>query len=145
MPTSGAFSVPGLSTPLALSGPLAPLSGDGDAGGCQATRRRNGRGESDRSEGEDASDGPRRHRDAREEPLRHEPHRALFAGPDGLAVIRRLLEQLAPRLRVRTVALEIGQGQAQAVLDLTVAAGFVDCRCKKDLAGVERVVIGERE
>ncbi len=76
--------------------------------------------------------------------LRHEPHGALFAGSDGLAVIRRLLEQLASRPRLRTVALEIGRGQAGAVLELTAAAGFVDCRCKKDLAGIERVVTGER-
>jgi len=76
--------------------------------------------------------------------IRHEPHEALFAGPDGLAVIRRLLAQLAGRARVRTVALEVGRGQAGAVIELTAAAGFLDCRCKKDLAGVERVVIGER-
>jgi release factor glutamine methyltransferase len=76
--------------------------------------------------------------------LRHEPHLALFAGADGLDVIRRLLGQLAPRTRVRTVALEVGQSQAGAVLELTADAGFLDCHCKKDLAGVERVVIGER-
>jgi release factor glutamine methyltransferase len=76
--------------------------------------------------------------------LRHEPHEALFAGPDGLDVIRRLLAQLSGRGLVRTLALEIGRGQAAAVAELCVAAGFRDCRCKNDLAGVERVLIGER-
>lgn len=76
--------------------------------------------------------------------IRHEPAEALFAGPDGLAVIRRLLAQLGGRRRVRTLALEVGRGQAGAVMELAAAAGFVDCRCKKDLAGVERVVTGER-
>ncbi len=76
--------------------------------------------------------------------MRHEPHEALFAGPDGLDVIRRLVGQLSGRDTVRTLALEVGHGQAPAVAKLCVAAGFADCRCKKDLAGVERVVIGER-
>jgi len=76
--------------------------------------------------------------------LRHEPHEALFAGPDGLQVIRRLLDQVGSRRRVRTLAIEIGRGQAPAVLEMTRARGFVDCHCKKDLAGVERVIIGER-
>jgi release factor glutamine methyltransferase len=76
--------------------------------------------------------------------LRHEPPEALFAGEDGLDVIRRLLGELERRETVRSVALEVGHGQAAEVTGLVRAAGFVDCRCKKDLAGVERVVSGER-
>jgi release factor glutamine methyltransferase len=74
---------------------------------------------------------------------RHEPSRALFAGADGLATIRALLEQLASREGVEFVALEVGAGQASAVAELTSAAGFRAVRRERDLAGVERVVVGE--
>jgi release factor glutamine methyltransferase len=76
--------------------------------------------------------------------LRHEPPAALFAGPDGLEVIRALLSQLADRKRVRLLALEVGAGQAPAVIELTRAAGFDSVRSARDLAGIERVVVGER-
>ena len=42
------------------------------------------------------------------------------------------------------VALEVGAGQARAVAARTRAAGFRDVRCERDLAGVERVVVGQR-
>jgi release factor glutamine methyltransferase len=76
--------------------------------------------------------------------LRHEPPQALFSGPDGLTAIRALLTQVADRARVATVALEVGAGQAEQVARLIGEAGFGSVRVQHDLAGIERVVVGER-
>lgn len=76
---------------------------------------------------------------------RHEPARALFAGPDGLDVIRPLIEQTRARASVSLLAIEIGAGQAPAVAGLMGRAGFHDVRTERDLAGIERVVVGERQ
>ncbi|HEV7936620.1 MAG TPA: peptide chain release factor N(5)-glutamine methyltransferase [Solirubrobacteraceae bacterium] len=76
--------------------------------------------------------------------LRHEPSRALFAGEDGLDAIRPLLSQAAGRTSVRLLALEVGAGQAAVVSELMRAAGFPSVRTERDLAGIERVVVGER-
>jgi release factor glutamine methyltransferase len=75
--------------------------------------------------------------------LRHEPPGALFAGPDGLAAIGALLGQLVARERVGFLAVEVGAGQADAVAELTRGAGFRNVRRERDLAGTERVVVGE--
>jgi release factor glutamine methyltransferase len=76
--------------------------------------------------------------------LRHEPPAALFAGADGLDVIRPLIDQAAIRASVGVLALEVGDGQAAAVGELMRAAGFASVRAERDLAGVERVVVGKR-
>lgn len=76
--------------------------------------------------------------------LRHEPSSALFAGADGLDVIRRLTCQVATCASVHLLALEIGAGQAAAVGELMREAGFSTVRGEPDLAGIERVLVGER-
>jgi release factor glutamine methyltransferase len=76
--------------------------------------------------------------------LRHEPLQALFSGQDGLTAIRALLAQVADRARVATVALEVGAGQDEEVSRLMGEAGFGSVRVERDLAGIERVVVGER-
>lgn len=78
------------------------------------------------------------------EVVRHEPPGALFAGADGLDVIRRLAGQVRERPRVHTIALEVGAGQAPAVGGLLREAGFGVVRAERDLAGIERVLVGER-
>lgn len=75
--------------------------------------------------------------------VRHEPHSALDGGPDGLALVRRLIAQAAGRLqRGGALALEIGAGQAAATEALLHKAGFVDVRSELDLAKIPRVVHG---
>jgi release factor glutamine methyltransferase len=74
--------------------------------------------------------------------LRFEPHLALDGGPDGLAVVRRLVAQLPARLAPGGVALlEIGAGQLDAVRDMvSELAEPMDVAGLQDLAGIERVV-----
>jgi release factor glutamine methyltransferase len=75
--------------------------------------------------------------------VRHEPAVALYAGADGLAVIRRLAAQ-AGASAARLLALEVGMGQAAEVTAVLRAAGFAQTEARRDLAGIERVVVGRR-
>jgi release factor glutamine methyltransferase len=90
-----------------------------------------------------------------------EPRKALLGGADGLDAIRTLLARCHPR-SVRTsprysgksanapvldadvVALEVGAGQAGAVGELLVEAGFATVETRPDLAGIPRVVWGRQ-
>ncbi|MEZ5078710.1 MAG: peptide chain release factor N(5)-glutamine methyltransferase [Solirubrobacterales bacterium] len=70
-----------------------------------------------------------------------EPREALLAGPDGLDAYRALLgAELAGGL-ARALALEIGDGQGEGVAALARAAGFAEIEVRRDLAGLERLVI----
>jgi release factor glutamine methyltransferase len=70
----------------------------------------------------------------------HEPREALVAGPTGLEAIRALVG--APVTGV--VALEVGAGQSADVAALMRDAGFGALESRRDLAGIERVVVGTR-
>jgi protein-(glutamine-N5) methyltransferase, release factor-specific len=83
-----------------------------------------------------------------------EPREALLAGPDGLDAIRALLLDLE-RTSSRdpgtsafapggAIALEVGEGQAAVIADLLGEAGFGSVEARTDLAGIERIVTGER-
>lgn len=75
----------------------------------------------------------------------YEPGTALFAGLDGLDVIRALLpaafRALAPG---GTLVVEVGSGQADACCALAVAAGFAPPHVSHDLARIARVVTARK-
>jgi release factor glutamine methyltransferase len=71
-----------------------------------------------------------------------DPHQALDGGPDGLTYYRRIFAE-APSLLSdgADVVLEVGDGQADAVLELGSRAGFVPLGSRMDLAGTPRVAL----
>jgi release factor glutamine methyltransferase len=83
-----------------------------------------------------------------------EPRQALLAGPDGLDAYRTLTLRLSCRSSSRyaatgatatavpVVALEVGERQAGAVGEMLREAGFSEIEKRRDLAGIERVVVG---
>jgi release factor glutamine methyltransferase len=73
----------------------------------------------------------------------HEPEVALIAGDDGLGAIKRLIPATA-ETRARMLGLEVGLGQAEQVAALVATGGFPDVETRRDLAGIERVVVGRR-
>jgi release factor glutamine methyltransferase len=69
----------------------------------------------------------------------YEPRDALVGGRDGLDAIRSLL---ADPPDCAAIALEIGAGQADVVSGLVSDAGFRSIERRRDLAGIDRVVLG---
>ncbi len=78
--------------------------------------------------------------------LRHEPRQALFGGPDGLAVLRPLVDGLAGALRPGGAwAVEVSPKQAPLLEGWCREFGLGDTQVHRDLAGLPRVVSGRRE
>jgi release factor glutamine methyltransferase len=70
----------------------------------------------------------------------HEPEVAIVAGDAGAAVVRRLIGQLG---ETPFVALEVGLAQEERVAGMLSGAGYAT-ETRRDLAGIERVVVGRR-
>ena len=77
--------------------------------------------------------------------LDHEPHLALFAGDDGLDIIRRLIPQaLSHLVEGGTFMCEIGYQQGPDVAALFKQGGFQDVEVIQDINRKDRVVSGKK-
>lgn len=74
----------------------------------------------------------------------HEPHAALYAEENGLAIYRRLAEEAHSHLRPGgALMVEIGDGQSEAVQRIFEEHGWHTERVVKDLNGTDRVVVAK--
>ena len=68
---------------------------------------------------------------------------ALDGGVDGLDFYRSIVEKSVEYLNDGGyLCFEIGYNQGEAVVSLMEKKGFTNCRIVKDLAGLDRVVMG---
>lgn len=75
--------------------------------------------------------------------VRHDPVSALDGGPDGLDLIRRLIDTAPDRLAPGgALLLEIGAGQADAVNTLLSARKFRDISVRPDYQNIPRFAVG---
>ena len=76
----------------------------------------------------------------------HEPHAALFGGPTGVEIYKRLIEQAGQLLADRGIlALELGHNSAEYVRGIfDDLAAWTNVSITMDLAGIPRVLAAER-
>lgn len=80
-----------------------------------------------------------------EEVRDHEPLGALDGGPDGLDFYRKIVAQAGGRLTEGGwLCLEIGYDQGGALQELLEAAGYENIEIIRDLAGLDRVAVGQK-
>jgi release factor glutamine methyltransferase len=76
--------------------------------------------------------------------VQREPRTALDGGADGLGVVRRIADAAHATLKPgATLALEIGDGQGNAVNEILTRAGYRDVRVEKDLARLDRLAFAK--
>ena len=79
-----------------------------------------------------------------EEVKTYEPRNALEGGKDGLVFYRRIIAESGKFLSQHGMLFfEIGCEQREDVMRLMADAGFRNIICKKDYAGLDRVVFGQ--
>ncbi len=79
------------------------------------------------------------------EVLEHEPRIALDGKEDGLFFYRKILEQAGKFLKENAwICFEIGYDQGEALREMLLAQGYREVRIVKDLAGLDRVAIGQK-
>jgi release factor glutamine methyltransferase len=72
----------------------------------------------------------------------HDPEVALFAGPTGDELVRRLIEQGPGHLKAGgLLALEIGINQSEGLTDLLRQKNYHDIQSKKDYSGITRFLL----
>jgi release factor glutamine methyltransferase len=72
----------------------------------------------------------------------HDPEVALFAGPSGEELVRRLIEQGPGRLAAGgLLALEIGINQSEGLTELLRQKNYHDIQSKKDYSGITRFLL----
>jgi release factor glutamine methyltransferase len=81
-----------------------------------------------------------RHLLARE--VLHDPEVALFSGPSGDELVRKLIEKTPSNLEAGgLLALEIGVDQAEGLSDFLGQKNFHDIESKKDYSGITRFLL----
>ena len=74
----------------------------------------------------------------------YEPHMALDGGEDGLRFYKGIIKYWKSLLRPGgCLMFEVGEGQASAVCEMLMAAGFASAQTRKDTQMIDRVVIGK--
>ena len=72
----------------------------------------------------------------------HDPEVALFGGPSGDELVRKLIEQASVHLEPGgLLALEIGLGQAEGLSDFLRQKNYHDIELKKDYSGISRFLL----
>ena len=72
-----------------------------------------------------------------------EPSVALWSGPTGCEAVEQVIGGALSWLRPSgSLVLEVASHRAQETAQMAAEGGFVDVRVERDLAGLERVVIG---